>query len=199
MIKPPFCERCGLPFDGEITGSFECGNCREIGFSFSGARAAVVFDGIMVDVIRRYKYRREMWFEPFLAGFLVQEAVPILKQGKWDVIAPMPLHPVKRRERGFNQAERLAGHLSRASGLPLNGRLVQRVEPTPTQTNLSREERAANVKRAFAAGAERPGKGARVVLVDDVLTTGATTSACAAVLLTNGAKEVCVWTVARGL
>jgi ComF family protein len=105
---------------------------------------------------------------------------------------------VKRREREFNQAERLARLLGRATGIPVRTDVLRRVHPTPSQTRLSRTERAANVRTAFAAVRGCEVEGGRVVLVDDVLTTGATASACAEVLLASGAREVTVWTVARG-
>ena len=90
-------------------------------------------------------------------------------------------------------------HLSRATGIPMNTRLLKRVLPTSTQTRLTRAERAANVKRAFAFQSNEPLTNARIVLVDDVLTTGATASACAKLLRQNGADAVDVWTVARNI
>ena len=92
---------------------------------------------------------------------------------------PVPLHPAKQREREFNQAERLAGHLSAATGIPRARKLLRRIVPTRTQTLLTRPQRAANVGNAFATRPGRRLNGRRVVLVDDVFTTGATTSACA--------------------
>jgi len=112
---------------------------------------------------------------------------------------PVPLHPAKRREREFNQAERLAVRLGAATKIPVRARLLKRVVPTRTQTLLTRQERAANVRNAFALRAGRQLDGERIVLLDDVFTTGATTSACAKVLRAAGAGEVCVWTVARGI
>jgi competence protein ComFC len=200
FIRPPFCERCGLPFEGDITTRFECSNCREMELHFSSARSAVVAKGMVLDVIHRFKYQRAMWFENFLADLLIREAAPVLRREEWDWIIPVPLHVSKQREREFNQAEHLARHLSRAANIPLNTRLLKRVSATRTQTLLTRSERAANVRRAFAL--RKPGarlNGERIVLLDDVFTTGATTSACARVLRDAGAGDVCVWTVARGL
>jgi len=122
-----------------------------------------------------------------------------LREQKWDLIVPVPLHHAKEREREFNQAERLAVGLAQALQLPMRSNLVRRVLPTRTQTLLTKAQRADNVRRAFVAGNGRKLRGERIILVDDVLTTGATTSACARVLRTLGAGEVCVWTVARGL
>lgn len=199
FILPPFCRRCGLPFEGSITTEFECSNCRELEFSFESARAAVAARGLVLDVIHRYKYNRALWFEPFLADLLTRQALPVLKKGEWDAIVPVPLHSVKKREREFNQAERLAKYLSKATGIPVDSGLLERIKPTSTQTRLSRQERATNVGRAFALRKNRRLNGERMIVFDDVFTTGATCHACAKVLRRNGSGDVCVWTVARGL
>jgi ComF family protein len=198
FIRAPFCERCGLPFEGEITNTFECSNCHELKLYFRSARSAVISNGATRKAIHHYKYRRALWFEPFLADLLIREAAPELRKEKWDWLVPVPLFPTKQREREFNQAERLAHRLSTATGIPVHTRLLRRRLPTRTQTLLSRAERNANMKNAFE-GCDVKLDGERVVLIDDVLTTGATTSACARALRRMGAGEVCVWTVARGL
>jgi ComF family protein len=155
---------------------------------------------MMLELIHRYKYQRAVWLEPFLADLLIRRAAPVLQTEKWDMIVPVPLHSLKEKEREFNQAERLARALGAASQIPVRPNLLCRVERTRTQTQLSRSERAANVHRAFACKKDSAAlKGRRVVLVDDVLTTGATTSACAKILQSQGASDVCVWTLARGL
>jgi ComF family protein len=199
FIRPPFCERCGLPYEGDISTRFECSNCREMELHFRSARAAVVANEVVLDVIHRYKYKRAFWFEPFLADLLVRAAKPWLAAERWDMIVPVPLYPVKEREREFNQAERLAARLSAATRIAVNADAIRRVEPTRSQTRLSRQERAANVRQAFSVRHRCRLQGERIVLLDDVLTTGATTSACARVLKKAGAGEICVWTVARGL
>jgi ComF family protein len=199
FIRPPFCERCGLPYPGDLTAPFECTNCREMELYFTSARSAVVASGIVREVIHRFKYQRALWFEPFLADLLIREAKSALLEQHWDFIVPVPLHPVKHREREFNQAERLASHLSAATGIPLNRKWLRRVIPTATQTLLTREQRATNMRGAFAVTDHAGLDGERIVLVDDVFTTGATTSACAKVLQSAGAGDICVWTVARGL
>ncbi len=199
FIKPPFCDRCGLPFEGEITTTFECANCHEMELHFRWARAAVVANGVTRDVIHRYKYQQALWFEPFLADLLKRVAEPALAGGDWDIIIPVPLHPTKLREREFNQAERLAKCLSRTTGIPVNARLLRRVQYTETQTELSRTARLANVRRAFEVIDKQLVKGLNCLVVDDVMTTGATTSACAQALIEAGATEIGVLTVARAI
>ncbi len=198
-IRPPFCERCGLPFAGDITVRFECANCRELDLQFAWARSAVSAQGMILEVVHRYKYGRALWFEPFLAELLTAAARPTLEEEPWDALVPVPLHPVRLREREFNQAERLARRLGEAAGLPVQSRWLQRIARTHTQTQLSRADRIDNVRRAFQVPERIDLSGARIVLVDDVLTTGATTSACATALRKAGADRVSVWTVARGL
>ena len=153
----------------------------------------------VLEVIHRYKYQRALWFEPFLAELLIQAARPQLATQQWDCIVPVPLHPTKLREREFNQAERLAARLSAATKIPANASLVHRVVATRTQTQLNRTERRANVRRAFALAGGARLNGERIILVDDVFTTGTTVSECARVLLRAGASKVWIATVARTL
>jgi ComF family protein len=198
-IEAPFCDCCGLPFQGDITVAFECANCHDQQLHFRAARAAVELTGPLQEIVHRYKYNHAAWFEPFLANLLITHAQPVLAQSQWDYIVPIPLHWLKLRERSFNQSLRLARHLSRATGIPVHNRLLKRTQPTSTQTRLSRAERTENVKRAFAYRGGKKLSGEKIILLDDVLTTGATASACAKLLVQNGASVVDVWTVARGI
>jgi len=199
FIRPPFCERCGLPCEGELTNSFECTNCREMEFHFRFARAAVVAKTVVLEVIHRFKYSRSLWFENFLAGLLLREAAPVLDPKEWDFIVPVPLHPLKKREREFNQSDILARRLASATGIPFQPKMLRRIIHTSTQTLLSREKRALNMRGAFAVREDIPLEDKRIVIMDDIFTTGATTNACARALRGAGAADVCVWTVARGL
>jgi ComF family protein len=199
FIRPPFCERCGLPYEGDITTTFVCSNCHDLKLHFTSARSAVVAKTVVLEAIHQYKYSRALWFENFLADLLIREATPILRAQGWHSIVPVPLHSLKEREREFNQSALMARQLSKATSIPCHEKILHRVLPTATQTHLNRDKRADNMKNAFAI---RPGAkldGQRIVLVDDVFTTGATTNDCARALRQAGASEVCVWTVARGL
>jgi ComF family protein len=201
-IKPvvePFCERCGLPFHGDIHQSFQCGNCGEMELFFRKARAAALWTPFLREIIHGYKYNFALWHEPFLAELLLDAAFPHLSGEPWDMIVPIPLHRSKQRKREFNQAERLARQLSKPSGIPTRKNILRRVEQTKTQTRLGWRQRAENVKKAFAIHPKAEIAGARIILVDDVLTTGATANACSKVLRQNGAVCVDVWTVARGV
>ena len=199
FIRPPYCERCGLPYEGAIDGTFRCSNCTDMELHFVRARSAVAAEGMALEILHRWKYGRQLWFEPFLAGLLIQETGPNLRDEGWNLIVPVPLHPLKEREREFNQSTNLARRLGAANSLPVCEDAVRRVEPTRVQASLSRDERRENVRRAFAPANTETVRDRSIVLVDDVLTTGATTNACAKVLTDAGAAEVCVWTVARGL
>lgn len=196
-ISGPICPRCGLPFSGSVTGApGTCADCREFPPPWDRARAAVHAEGLALEAVHRLKYQREPWFATFLSGLLVEAALPDLADRKVQGIIPVPLHPVRRREREFNQAERLALPLARALGVAVVTDRVQRVEPTRNQATLDRRERRLNVRSAFGALGEGRLQGHWVV-VDDVLTTGATAAAVCGVLRRMGATEITVWAVAR--
>lgn len=200
FIAPPICERCGMAFEGEITTAFECTNCREGDFAFAYARSAVAAKGTALEIIHRYKYRQARWFEPLLGELFGWVAAPVLLLEHWDMIVPVPLHPIKLAEREFNQAETLGRCLASRAGAPVANDCLRRVKETETQTRLTRAERAENVRGAFAFNTHAADAviGKRIIVVDDVFTTGATTNACAKILMRHGAEAVCVWTLARG-
>lgn len=197
-VRAPICKVCGLWYEGAITLEFTCRNCFDLELEFTSARAAVQYYGLAKQAIHRFKYDRNEWFEPFLAELLIEAALPDLAYHPVDVIVPIPLHARKQRARGFNQAERIGARLAEAAKVPWRGNLIERVRDTDTQASLDRDDRVANVKNAFRFVGKEKLKGERALLVDDVMTTGLTASACAKELLKNGASEVRVWTVARG-
>ena len=151
--------------------------------------------GLMREVIHRYKYNRHEFFEPLMVQWFF--GCGSLFSEKPQCVIPVPLHPLKERDRGFNQAERLAKGVAEHLDLPMEPGCLRRVKYTETQTNLSRKERMANMRNAFEAS-ERV-TFSRVLLLDDVMTTGATASACAAALRRAGVQTVDVLTLARGM
>lgn len=199
LCQPPVCSKCGLPYEGSLSEPFECTNCRTLELHFDWARSAARASGMLLEVIHRYKYQSQRWFEPFLGGLLVSAARPEIRAADWDWIVPVPLHPVKEREREFNQARVLSRYLGRATGLPVADRLLRRRAFTFTQTHLGRAQRRDNVRDAFTVRPAAELGGRRILLIDDVLTTGATTSECARMLKASGAAVVGVWTMARGV
>ena len=197
-ITEPCCQRCGIPFSGKIIGSQTCTACRRDSWAWDEARAAAIAEGITLECIHRLKYQKEPWFGTFLSGLLMEAALPRLIGLPWQGVVPVPLHRVKHREREFNQAERLAAPLAHALGVPLETNRVRRCEATSSQTSLSREDRISNMRTAFEP-ARSPQIHGSWIIVDDVLTTGATTDGVAAVLKNLGAERVVVWAVARAI
>ncbi|MBI3665063.1 MAG: ComF family protein [Acidobacteria bacterium] len=177
-----------------LEGSGLCGECRVGPTEFNWARGYGEYDGVLRHLIHLLKYAG---MRP-LARPLAERLASLLAQaGPVDLIVPVPLHRRRRWSRGFNQAELLAEALGRLSGLPVETSVLRRYRPTLSQTGLTREQRRQNVKGAFRAG--HPGRiaGKNVALVDDVITTGATVDACAAVLKRAGAAGVVVLAIAR--
>lgn len=197
-LRPPFCATCSQPFYGAISGPFTCTNCGDRRFNFTCAVSRYLSRGPVRDLIHQFKYGRQFHLRHQLGRWLAETAAdPRLAADPPDLIVPVPLHPTRKREREFNQAEVLARSLARTMGLPVAG-LLRRVRPTTTQTRLDREERSENLRDAFRLRENRPVRGKSLLLVDDVFTTGSTADACARVLAAAGAREVRVATVARG-
>lgn len=198
-IEPPFCRRCGLPFAGALAEPFPCEHCRGVSFHFRYAVAAVRAEGTARQAIHQLKYHRRWMVAGVLAEWLVAAGRMWVDWNDVDAIVPVPLHPRRKRMRLFNQADLLAEALSRVVARPVWRHVVMRVRDTPTQTLLGREARARNLRGAFAVRQPHTVAGRRLVLVDDVFTTGMTMDACAKVLRDAQAAEVVALTVARGV
>jgi ComF family protein len=186
---------CGRPL--LAGGAGPCGRCRRGLTSFESGASLGPYEGTLRTLLHDLKYRGRRRLAARLAEALLREAAVRRVLTEDAVLAPVPLHPRKRRERGFNQAELLARELAARSGAEVcAGALVRRVD-TPAQAGLSAAARRRNVARAFAVRQRARVAGRTVVLVDDVLTTGATALACARALAGAGARAVRVLTVAR--
>lgn len=197
-LEPPWCDRCGLPFAGLAGNAVECPNCRGADLNFERARSAVRFRGVVRRAIHGLKYHGELFWIPALEAWFLAGAARHLEGEGVEVVVPVPLHAVRERERGLNQAALLARALARARGFPFEPRALERTRPTETQTHLDREERQRNLRGAFCVRRPRAIAGRRVLLVDDVLTTGSTLGECAATLRRAGAEPSLALTLARG-
>jgi ComF family protein len=155
------------------------------------------YEGSLRTLIHELKYRGRRRVAARLAELLLAAPRATAVFGAGSVLVPVPLHPRRRRERGFNQAELLARELAVRVGLVLSAAALVRRKDTPPQTGLSAAARRSNVEGAFAVRRRAQVAGRAVVLVDDVLTTGATARACVRVLREAGASEVRVVTAAR--
>ena len=193
------CVVCGEPFPG-LDGDWPCDACRRAPPPYAFARAVAAYDGGMREAIHALKYGGR----PAVASPLGQllsgagrEVLPVPPDEWADGLVPIPLHRVRRAERGFNQAEILAQPCGAAWRLPVLGRALVRTRPTLPQTDLDADARRANVRDAFRVPRPAAILGRRLLLVDDVLTTGATVSAAARALRSAGAAAVGVLTLAR--
>jgi ComF family protein len=196
-ITAAFCAKCSEPFSGVITQAFSCANCEHRILHFDSAVAVYRSRGLVRQLVHEFKYGHHRHLRYPLAGWL-GEAMndPRLRGLRFDVIVPVPLHPARERERGFNQATLLAELLSRQIGVPLRPAL-ERIRFTKTQTAHDRAERMENLRDAFRLRKKADVRQSRVLLIDDILTTGSTLSECARVLKEAGAVSVYAATAAR--
>jgi ComF family protein len=197
-VEAPFCSQCGDPVAGTIDHDFVCYSCSAVTPSFDGARSAARYDGVVGEALRQLKYEQALWLVPDLAHLLHNCLGAEYPGLHFDTIVPVPLYRVRRRERGYNQSGLLATALGRIMACPVGSGLIRRIRPTATQTNLTAKERISNVGNAFKHGKTRRLVNRRILLVDDVMTTGATVNACAKALKKGGAASVHVVTAARG-
>src|SRR6266516_3162329 len=178
-IIAPFCQKCSEPFEGAITSAFTCANCAHRTIYFDAAVAAYRGRGIVRQIIHEFKYNRQIHLRHLVGRWLCAALDdPRLRGRRFDVIIPVPLHPTRKRERGFNQASLLAELLSAQISIQSQP-LLERIRYTTTQTALDRAERMENLHNAFRLRKNMNVRGLRVLLIDDVLTTGSTLSECA--------------------
>jgi ComF family protein len=198
LSKPPICSTCGYPFFGMLAGPRVCPHCVELDPLFEQGKTLFLAKGPARSIIHVLKYQ---------SGFYVLEDVKVMiakvphykEYFDGAILIPVPLHPTKERERGFNQSLVIAKSLNEATEAKDLQNLLVRTMYTQTQTRLSRAARHQNVKNAFALAADAvviPNQ--TYILVDDVITTGSTLNACAAVLREAGANQVKVATLGHG-
>ena len=195
----PSCPFCGRFHEGAGEDHL-CSRCLERAPAFSIHRSCGTYGGILKDVILLFKYRKYAPLSRPLAGFAERclASDPNLWAGA-DFLIPVPLHPARKRERGFNQSRLLARDLGRLRGMRVLEGCLVKAKNVPPQAGLHAAEREENVKKAYAVRRWQKVRGKTLILVDDVTTTGATLRECARVLLEAGAKDVRAITLAQTL
>lgn len=195
MTPEYFCITCRTPFQNRfpLDAAGRCRLCRTGARGFESAYCFGAYEGALRELIHLFKYRRMKPLARALSAYLVS-ALP--RDQKFDVVVPMPLYWRRKWRRGFNQSELLARRIAQSCGIPLRN-AVRRIRSTQTQAGLSNAERRENVAGAFRVRSPRVIQGRRVLLIDDVMTTGATASACGLALRRGGAKSVTLLALAR--
>jgi ComF family protein len=197
FIAPPYCERLGIPFAYDPGPGVLSMEAIADPPAYRRARAAVRFDDVARTLVHALKYGDRLDLAPMMGRWMATAGRPLTTEA--DAIIPVPLHWRRHWARRFNQSALLADAIAKASQVPLVLGALKRVKATPQQVGLSQSARAVNVQGAFqvSPSGKAAVAGRRLILVDDVLTTGATVDACARALLRAGAAEVNVLTFAR--
>lgn len=191
-VIPPFCRLCGRPIRMRIHSSGLCPEClREPPF-FIRARAAGVYDGFLRQAVLGLKYGGQMRIAEPLAEWMAREVRADDVLGRCDIVVPVPVHPGRLLERGYNHAELLSGRIAKILKKRHGPAVLRRIRQTERQSELNRRSRLENIRGAFES--VNPGEvaGRKALLVDDVLTTGSTASECAKALLRAGSTAVAV-------
>ena len=206
-VESPICDCCGLPLKSRQGADHRCGDCIREPKGYRIARAPLIYEQILTRVIHCFKYKGKLQLAKPLAELLLTAFRLFWEPDSIDIILPVPLHIKRFRMRGFNQAyllvcnwNNLAGqHPSRPVQLQIERNLLVRAAATVPQSALGRAERAINIKNAFNLNTPAKVKDKRILLIDDVYTTGATVNECTRLLLSCGARHVDVLTLARAV
>ena len=197
-VRSPLCTVCGRMFKGREGLDHPCEDCLRQPKHYRSARSAVLYTPGFRRVVHQFKYRGKIHLAAPLGEILLASFLRFWNIGDMDLILPVPLHPRRFRQRGFNQASRLMANWKHfESRLSASLRLLIRTRATPPQAGLRRAQRRRNIRNAFAVQRPEAVRSRRILLVDDVYTTGATAGECARVLMRCGAQRVDVLTLAR--
>lgn len=192
-LQPGHCRCCAQPFQ-TTTSNHLCGTCLKRPPSFSIVHAAGLYQGSLKEAVHKLKYRNQLTLAKPL-GQILGKSVVEAESFAPDLIIPVPLHPNRLRQRGYNQALEVARPIAQQLAVPLVTTLLQRSRNTPQQQGLSAIERRSNLRNAFTLSSEA--QALRILLVDDVMTTGETVRECCRTLLSGGVNEVQVAVVGR--
>ncbi len=198
-IRPPYCTICGKPFISENQEDHLCEDCLRKHPYYEALRAPYVYEGAMLEAIHLFKYGGKRHLSKSLGALIARFAAEWLGEEGGLLSMPVPLHPKRLRERGFNQSLLLCKYVSLWLDAELDSLSLRRVRYTQPQTTLGRKERLKNVRRAFVLKNQGSLRGKKVLVVDDVTTTGSTMNECARVLKRAGAEKVFALTLARAI
>ncbi len=196
LVTSPLCPLCGIPFAG-TGGDHRCGTCLTHPPHFDAARAHFLYEGAIRDLIHSFKYNQRTHLRNPLALLALEGVSGLVDDQAPHLIVPVPLHRSRLRQRGFNQAVLLGRKISRLLSLPMIPDALIRTRQTAPQIELSAAERRLNVKGAFKVGRTDTVAGKRILLLDDVMTTGSTMNECAKELKKAGATVVIAAAIAR--
>lgn len=199
FIQSPLCVRCGMPFSAEEGRDHLCGDCMTSEADFTAARAAGRYESVLLEVIHRFKYQGRTHVGEVLGQFMAAHDYGSFRIPDYTMLVPVPLHRKRLRERGFNQSVILARAVAGHHSLPMDFTVLRRNVYTEPQVMLGKDARGANVRGAFEVTDRERVKNEKILLVDDVYTTGSTVRECARVLRSSGAAEVAVLTLARAV
>ena len=195
FLSPPVCRRCAMPLVEGV-----CPECRGVDFAFDSAHAVGAYEGVLRDAIHAFKYNsQKVLCEPLAKLMIDYLAANRILLSSIDVIVPVPIHFAREKARGFNQAELLAFRIGQEFRLPAVSDALVRLSAERAQVDLPLDMRKLNVENAFSIKNKAAVAGSRVMLVDDVFTTGSTCDAAAAALRSAGAREIHVFTLARSV
>lgn len=199
LNRPPFCIRCGRPLSGGEDTKTLCPDCLNKNRHFERAWQCCQYQGLIKELIHKFKYERKLFLKGALIEILDNFTRTCIDYKDIEAIIPVPMHQVNTSRRGFNQAAILSEGLSKKLGVGFSGSCLFKIRRTKQQVNLDKVARFNNIKAAFRAKKDVGLKGKRLLLVDDVFTTGATAEECSKALTAAGAKAVWVLTLARGM
>ncbi len=197
IIKEPACVYCGKQLFNE--NEHFCGDCTVRRLSFTDNRSAGIYEGVLKEALHEFKYKGKRSLVSPLGKIMTAYISKTGGVEDIDFIVPVPVFEKKKADREYNQAELLADYIGRSFKLPVLKDVLLRVDDTPPQYKFGVEERFKNVNGVFAVNNSSKIKWACILLVDDLLTTGATADECSKMLLGSGASQIRVFTLARGL
>jgi ComF family protein len=196
-VSEPMCAQCGLPVPGlAVLGSGSCGRCLADPPLYERARYAAYYQGAVRDALLRFKFAGALHVATALSQILVEAFHRHFRPADLDLIVPVPIHRRRLIHRGFNQVVVLAKELSRETGIPLDRTSFKKIKDTPPQVGLTRPARVKNLRGSFGIQRSNRVRGRKVLLVDDVATTGSTIAEAAKTIMRGGAARVDVLVLA---